>query len=76
MVNITLSISDILYKKMQKHREFNWSEVARQAISEKVKDAELVADLKAIAKGEKEYKEGKMISHKELVTRLGLENEL
>lgn len=76
MVNITLSISDVLYKKMAKHREFNWSEVARQAIAEKVEDSELIADMKAIAKGQDEYKRGKTISHKELVKRLGLENEL
>ncbi|VVB65588.1 Uncharacterised protein [Candidatus Gugararchaeum adminiculabundum] len=76
MVNITLSVSDELYKKMAKHQEYRWSEVARQAISEKIEEAELLRDLKAIKKAETEHRKGKTISYEALAKRLGLENEL
>lgn len=46
MVNITLSVSEELKKKMEQFPEINWSEVARQAIKEK---AVQLAVLKAIA---------------------------
>ena len=35
MVNITLSIPEELKLEMEKFKEINWSEVARQAIKEK-----------------------------------------
>ena len=76
MVNVTLSISDALYARMREHSEYKWSEVARQAIEEKISEAELIDDLKDFAKAEKKYKTAKTISHKELIKRLGLENEL
>lgn len=76
MANLTLSISDALYQKMAKHPEYRWSEVARQAIEAQLKDAELLDDLRAIAKAEKEHKAGKTISHRDLVKKLGLEHEL
>ena len=74
MANMTLSIPDGLYRKMRLHPEYRWSEVARQAIEEKLSDAELLADLRSIAKAEKERKAGRTISHKELIGRLGLGN--
>lgn len=76
MANLTLSITEELSRKMAKHPEFRWSEVARQAIEAQLNDAELLSDLKAIAKAQKEHKAGKTISHKELIKKLGLENEL
>ena len=76
MANLTLSITDELYRKMAKHPEYRWSEVARQAIEAQLQDAELLSDLKAIAKAQKEHKAGKTISHRELIKKLGLENEL
>jgi len=36
MTHITLSIPDDLYKIMKRHKEINWSEVARRAIIEKL----------------------------------------
>ena len=36
MTHITLSIPEELYRLMKKHREINWSEVARRAIIEKL----------------------------------------
>jgi len=76
MPNITLSIPAELYAWMNSHPEYKWSEVARQAFRKKMKEAELVEDLKAIAKGEKEIKAGKVISFEKLVKKLGLENEI
>jgi len=76
MANLTLSISDDIYKRMAKHPEYRWSEVARQAIKEKLDDAEMLSDLRAIKKAQKERKAGKTISHAQLVKKLGLENEL
>ena len=72
MVNVTLSVPEKLHEKMQKHPEFKWSEVARQAIEEKIGDAELLDDLKAIKAAEREFVEGKTISKKELMKKLGL----
>ncbi|HDD64394.1 MAG: hypothetical protein DRJ32_02190 [Thermoprotei archaeon] len=34
MANITLSIPDEIYRKMKKHPEIKWSEIARKAIIE------------------------------------------
>lgn len=42
MVNITLSVPAELKREMEKHREINWSEVARQAIAEKTKQMALL----------------------------------
>ncbi len=72
LANITLAVPDALYKKMRTHPEFKWSEVARQAIEQKIEDVELLDDLKAIAAAEKEYKEGKTTSHKQVLKELGL----
>lgn len=72
MANITLAVPDTLHKKMRSHPEFKWSEVARQAIEQKIDDAELLDDLKAIAAAEKEHKEGKTVSHKQVLKELGL----
>lgn len=73
MVNITLAVPEDLYKKMKFHSEFKWSEVARQAIEKKIREQELLQDLRDIAKAEKEHKEGKTISHKQLLRELELD---
>lgn len=72
MANVTLAIPDKLHEKMKRHPEFKWSEVARKSIEEKINDAELIEDLKAIAVAEKELKEGKTLSHKDVLKRLGV----
>jgi hypothetical protein len=72
MVNVTLAVPEQLYKKMKSRPEFKWSEVARQAIQQKIEDADLLDDLKAIAKAEKEHSEGKTISHKQVLKELGI----
>ena len=72
MPNVTLAIPKPLHDKMKQHSEFKWSEIARKAIEERINDSELVEDLKAIAQAEKEFREGKTISHSELKKKLGL----
>ena len=36
MVNVTLAVPEELKSEMDKHPEMNWSEIARQAIREKL----------------------------------------
>jgi hypothetical protein len=38
---ITLRVNDRIKRKMEELREVNWSEVARQAIEQKISEAEL-----------------------------------
>ena len=45
MANITLSVPDDLHKKMKRHSEIKWSEVARRDIEKKVHDLELLNEL-------------------------------
>jgi hypothetical protein len=42
MVNITLAIPEEIKKKMDSFPEMNWSEVARQAIVQRIKDMEFL----------------------------------
>jgi hypothetical protein len=41
MAVITMRIDDVLKKKMESMKDVNWSEVARKAIEEKIREAEL-----------------------------------
>jgi hypothetical protein len=41
MANMTLAIPDDLKRQMDSRPELNWSEVARQAFAQKLKDMEL-----------------------------------
>ncbi len=68
---MTLSIPKPLHDQMKKHSEFKWSEVARKAIEEKIKDAQLVDDLRAVAQAKKAFREGKTLTHEEVKKRLG-----
>ncbi len=72
---MTLSIPKELHRKMGRHPEFKWSEVARKAIEQKIREAELVDDLRAIAKARKENRENKTMTQKQLMKKLGIENE-
>jgi len=69
---MTLAIPDQLYKKMQKHSELKWSEVARQAFVEKITDMDMLTDLKAIGKAETEFKKRKTLKESELAKKLGI----
>lgn len=42
MPNVTLSVSDELFKAMSRHKEIRWSEVARAAIASKVEKLEMM----------------------------------
>ena len=42
MGTMTLSIPDELLQKMRQFREMKWSEVARQAIDQRIKDFETI----------------------------------
>ncbi len=42
MTNMTLAVSEQLYKKMKKHTELKWSDIARLAFEKKLMELELV----------------------------------
>ncbi|MEK6907451.1 MAG: hypothetical protein AABW45_02890 [Nanoarchaeota archaeon] len=42
MVTLTLAVPEELKKKMENFPELNWSEIARQAFIEKIKDLEFL----------------------------------
>jgi len=42
MANMTLSIPEELHKKIRKHSEIRWSEIARKAIAEYIEKLELM----------------------------------
>ena len=45
MPNVTVSVDDALKDQMDDHPEINWSEVARQAIRDKIHDLEVMEQL-------------------------------
>ena len=45
MPNVTVSVDDSLKDQMDDHPEINWSEVARQAIREKICDLRVMKEL-------------------------------
>jgi hypothetical protein len=47
MPNVTVAVDDDLKEQMDDHPEINWSEVARQAIREKIRDLEVMEELVA-----------------------------
>jgi len=49
MPTITLSVPENLKREMEQFREINWSEVSREAISEKIKKLELLKVLDKLA---------------------------
>lgn len=50
MVNMTLSIPEELSKKMKSMPEMRWSEIARQAIQQKIEDLEALNKLASKSK--------------------------
>lgn len=63
MTNITLAVRDELREAMKKHPEIRWSEIARQAIEEKIRELEMLDSLAAKSRlTEKDVQElGKVI---------------
>ncbi|MFH1095109.1 MAG: hypothetical protein V1728_02745 [Candidatus Micrarchaeota archaeon] len=72
MANITLSVPDALYARMRAHSEYRWSDISRKAIEQKLADAEMIEDLRALERAEKNFKAGKTVSYEEVGKRLGL----
>ena len=50
MANMTLSIPDELMKKMKLMSEVRWSEIARQAIEERINDFEVMEKIASKSK--------------------------
>ncbi len=50
MTNITLAVADEMKQKMKTFPEINWSEVARQAFSQKLEDLEFLQKFKEKSK--------------------------
>lgn len=47
MPTITVNVDEALKERMESHPEINWSEVTRQAITEKIEKLELLDELTA-----------------------------
>jgi len=45
MGNMTLAISDDLQKKMRKHSDVRWSNVARVSFEKKIRDLEMMSEI-------------------------------
>jgi len=60
MVNITLSVSEELKKRLQKHDEVNWSAVTRRALEEHLNKMEIAE--KIASKGKLTRKDADEIS--------------
>ena len=48
--HITLSVRRQLYEEMKKHKEINWSEIARKSIEEKLSELKDITEGKDLAK--------------------------
>jgi hypothetical protein len=62
MVNITLALPDLLRRRMVKHTEIKWSEIARRAIEHKLNEIEI--EEKILSKSKLTQKDVDEISHK------------
>jgi predicted CopG family antitoxin len=61
MPNMTLSIPEELHKKMKRHTELKWSDVARQAFEKKVDEVEFME--KVLSRSKLEEKDAERIGH-------------
>lgn len=61
MTNMTLSIPEELHKKMMRHVEFKWSEIARQAFERKLTEVEFME--KALRKSKLTEEDAERIGH-------------
>ena len=58
---MTLSIPEELHRKMKRHTELKWSDIARQAFEKKVNEVELMD--KILSKSELDEKDAERIGH-------------
>ncbi len=49
MATITVNVDDDLKERMENHPEINWSEVTRQAITEKIEALEVMDELTSMS---------------------------
>jgi len=61
MPNMTLSIPEELHKKMKRHTELKWSDVARQAFEKKVDEVEFME--KVLSKSKLDERDAERIGH-------------
>ena len=62
MVNITLSVPEELHKKMQKHTELKWSDIARKSFEMKLEEIELFKNL--LKRSKLTEKDSEVFGHK------------
>ena len=61
MGNITLSVPEELHKRMRKHTELKWSDIARQAFERKLREIELAEEL--LSRSELTEEDAERIGH-------------
>jgi RAB protein geranylgeranyltransferase component A len=61
MPNMTLAIPDELHKKMKRHTELKWSDIARQAFEKKINEIEFMDKL--LEKSNLSEKDAQRIGH-------------
>ncbi|MDA4111748.1 MAG: hypothetical protein OK439_04365 [Thaumarchaeota archaeon] len=61
MPNMTLAIPEELHKKMKRHTELKWSDIARQAFERKIKEIEFMDKL--LEKSDLTEKDAQRIAH-------------
>lgn len=61
MGNITLAVPEELHRKMRKHTELKWSDIARQAFEKKLREIELAE--KILGKSELTEEDAERIGH-------------
>jgi hypothetical protein len=62
MPNMTLAIPEELHKKMKRHTELKWSDIARQAFERKINEIEFMD--KVLEKSELTEEDAERISHR------------
>ena len=62
MVNVTLAIPDELHNRLSRHPELKWSEIARRAFENKLKEVEL--EERILAKSKLTERDAELIGHK------------
>lgn len=71
MPNVTLSIPEELHRRMKRHSELKWSDVARQAIEKKLNEVEFME--KVLANSTLTEEDAKRIGH---IINAGLKKRL
>ena len=76
MPNITLSIPEELHNRMKKHKEFKWSQIAREAFEKRMADLDKLKWMnKVLANSRLTEKDAEEIGHRikrEIAKRYGL----